>query len=127
VKLGVVVVLLLAVAAGLQLWWRNLRVAAPKAVRGGHLEPLARVLRGVSGEWDSQLVSAGLFSKDATGRVVRPRISAASAAVLELTPLPGSMPRWLHPATAANLQQIADYPVVVRQSGAQVVIRLAAF
>ncbi len=123
-KLGVVALVVLLVVGLARSWWNNRRVAAPPAARGGQLEPLARVLRGASRTWDDELVSAGLFVRSAAG-LQRPRIVAANQVALKVVPLPGTMPRWGHPATVAHLSQIADHQVIVGQVGASVVIKLA--
>lgn len=121
-KLAVVLVLGCVVVGLLRVWWHNRRVAAPPQARGGAIEPIARVLRGASSEWDEQLIAAGLMVKRA-GRLYRPRILAASRTELRIEPVPGSMPRWLHPATVAHLSQIADHTVTVSQLGKCVVIQ----
>lgn len=120
----VLVALVLFVGVGLaRSWWHNRTVAAPPRARGGAVEPVARVLRGSSTVWDEQLISFGLFGKK-HGQVVRPRIVEANRSAVKILPLPGSVPRWLHPATAAHLIQIANHPVQVGQVGSYVVIQV---
>lgn len=104
-------------------WWHNRSVAAPPAARGGQVEPIARVLRGSSTDWDEQLIEVGLFGKR-HGQVVRPRIVAATRSAVKIVVLPGSMPRWTHPTTTAHLAQIANRPVRVGQFGSFVVIQV---
>lgn len=123
VKLGVIALVVIAAAGLVRSWWHNRTVAAPPRARGGAVEPIARVLRGASRDWDAQLLAAGLMVKRSDGRLYRPRIIAASRTELRIEPVPGSMPRWLHPATIAHLSQIADHPVTVGQLGKCVVIQ----
>lgn len=127
-QLGVVALVVVGVGfvavAMARSWWDNRRVAAPPRARGGAVEPIARVLRGASREWDAQLLAAGLMVKRPDGRLYRPRIVQATRSAVKIAPLPGSMPRWLHPSTTVHLSQIANRPVQVGQTGAHLVIQV---